>query len=410
MPDPLAINPDEPLNPGLDYVRLREEGIRLIQRMSGEVWTDYNETDPGVTTLEQLCYSPRIAARACWNGWGSALSPARQLPESALARLIYLLEPNRCRELLDTAELQYRPGWKSPNRASGRVSLARTTGIFCWSSWPPGGSADRSPERLSAALLAHPGARLSSTLSRGELEDIVTWTRHQETLMREWMLDKRLKPGFRALFHGRPGTGKTLAACLLGKATGLPVSRIDLAKVVSKYIGETEKNLASLFDHAQHQNWILFFDEADSLFGKRTESRNSNDRAANQQVSYLLQRIEDFSGTCLLATNQRTYLDEAFARRFQAMVHFGMPDAQQRLRLWEDCFQDKPYVLAAGVDLRQLANDHALAGGSIINVLRDACLKAIARQPPEIRGHDVLDGIRKEMHKEGKYLDVSPAD
>ena len=240
--------------------------------------------------------------------------------------------------------------------------------------------------------------------SRDEVEDILAWVRHEETLMNGWQLAKRLKPGFRALFYGPPGTGKTLTASLLGKATGRPVYRVDLSKVVSKWIGETEKNLASLFDHARHQDWILFFDEADSLFGRRTESRDANDRAANQQVSYLLQRIEDFPGLVILATNLRSHLDEAFARRFQAMVHFPIPDAEQRLRLWEDNFKDKPYRLAAGVDLGKLARDHELAGGSIVNVLRYACLKAVVRDPQEIRAADLFQGVQREMYKEGRFL------
>lgn len=238
---------------------------------------------------------------------------------------------------------------------------------------------------------------------REDLEDIITWARHQETLMDTWGLRKQLKPGYRSLFHGPPGTGKTLTASLLGKATGMPVFRVDLSKVVSKYIGETEKNLASLFDHAQLQRWILFFDEADSLFGKRTESRNANDHAANQQISYLLQRIEDFPGIALLASNQRSHFDEAFARRFQSMIHFPMPGPAQRLRLWEACFRDKPFTLAPDVNLPRLAREHELSGGAIINVLRHACLKAIVRSPQEIRAQDLLHGISRELHKEGRY-------
>lgn len=240
--------------------------------------------------------------------------------------------------------------------------------------------------------------------TRQEIEDIAVWVQHHDTLMDDWMLKKRIKPGFRTIFYGPPGTGKTLTASLLGKATSLPVYRIDLSRVVSKYIGETEKNLASLFDHAQHQNWILFFDEADSLFGKRTESRNANDRAANQQVSYLLQRIEDFPGVVILATNLRSHLDEAFARRFQSMIHFPIPGVAQRLRLWEDNFRNKPYRLATDIDLSKLAQDYEISGGSIINVLRYACLKAVVRRPQKIFMQDLIYGIRKEIHKEGKFL------
>jgi hypothetical protein len=237
-----------------------------------------------------------------------------------------------------------------------------------------------------------------------EIKDIATWIRHERMIMEDWMLKKRIKPGFRSLFYGPPGTGKTLTACLLGKISGSPVYRIDLSKIVSKYIGETEKNLASLFDQAQHQKWILFFDEAEALFGKRTESRSANDRAANQQISYLLQRIEDFPGVVILATNLKTHLDDAFARRFQSMIHFPLPGFEQRLRLWEDNFKDKPYRLAADVDLRKLASDYELPGGSIVNVLRYVCLKAVVRNPREIRAQDLLRGIRNELHKEGKFL------
>lgn len=240
--------------------------------------------------------------------------------------------------------------------------------------------------------------------TRREVDDIAAWVRHRRTLMEDWQLAKRLKPGYRAMFHGPPGTGKTLTACLLGKMTGMPVYRVDLSKVVSKYIGETEKNLASLFDHAQHRQWILFFDEADALFGKRTESRNANDRAANQQIAYLLQRIEDFPGVVILATNLMGNMDEAFSRRFQAAVSFAMPDARQRLRLWEDSFKDKPYPLAADVDLKRLATDHELSGGAIINVLRFACLRAVVREPAEIRRQDLVTGVRRELHKGGSYL------
>jgi SpoVK/Ycf46/Vps4 family AAA+-type ATPase len=147
--------------------------------------------------------------------------------------------------------------------------------------------------------------------TRSEIEEIVS--------------SERLKPGFRALFHGPSGTGKTLAASLLGKATGMPVFGINLSKAVSEWTEETEKDLASLFDQAEHQDLILFFDEADLLFDRRTESRNASDRAANQQIAYLLQRIEDFPGIVILATNLRSHLDEAFARRFQAIIHFPGP-------------------------------------------------------------------------------------
>ena len=240
--------------------------------------------------------------------------------------------------------------------------------------------------------------------ARMEVDDILAWQKHEHALMHGWQLAKRLKPGYRALFYGPPGTGKTLTACLLGKMTGDPVYRIDLSKVVSKWIGETEKNLAALFDRAERGGMILFFDEADSLFGKRTETRTANDRAANQQIAYLLQRIEDFPGLVILASNLRSNLDEAFSRRFESMVAFPMPNADQRLRLWDDNFLAKPYPLGDGVDLKKVARDYEMSGGSIINVLRYACLKAVARQEQMIEQADLVAGIRRELRKDGKFV------
>jgi SpoVK/Ycf46/Vps4 family AAA+-type ATPase len=134
-------------------------------------------------------------------------------------------------------------------------------------------------------------------------------------------------PGFRVLFSGPSGTGKALTACLLGKKAGRPVVRIDLAAIAAEWADEMENSLAGLFEQAQREGWILYFDEADALFGKRTESRNATDRDANQQIAYLLQRIEDFPGIVILVTNLRSHLDESFARRFQAFVRFHLPDA-----------------------------------------------------------------------------------
>ena len=136
----------------------------------------------------------------------------------------------------------------------------------------------------------------------GEVAEIAAWLEHQKTIMDEWGLSKQLKRGYRSLFYGPPGTGKTLTACLVGKQMGLDVYRVDLSQVVSKYIGETEKNMSNIFDQAENKNWILFFDEADALFGKRTATSDSKDRHANQEVAYLLQRVEDFSGVVILAS------------------------------------------------------------------------------------------------------------
>jgi hypothetical protein len=236
-----------------------------------------------------------------------------------------------------------------------------------------------------------------------EVLAIEAWIRHGTRILEEWALGKSLKPGYRSLFFGPPGTGKTLTATLIGQAVGADVYRIDLSMVVSKFIGETEKNLAKVFDQAQNRRWILFFDEADALFGKRTATSSSNDRHANQEVSYLLQRVEDFPGIVILATNLKANIDEAFARRFQSMVHFPMPDADQRLRLWRGILGGTGR-LAPDVDLEQLAQAHELAGGAIANVVRFSALSALQAGRDTIVADDLRRGVAKELRKEGRTL------
>jgi hypothetical protein len=158
-----------------------------------------------------------------------------------------------------------------------------------------------------------------------QINEIKAWIKHGETLLYDWGFEKRIKPGYKSLFHGPSGTGKTLTATLIGKETGKDVYRIDLSMIVSKYIGETEKNLSKIFDKATNKDWILFFDEADALFGKRTNVSDAHDRYANQEVSFLLQKIEDHPGLVILASNMKSNIDEAFTRRFQSMIHFPVP-------------------------------------------------------------------------------------
>ncbi|MBV8039587.1 ATP-binding protein [Bacteroides sp. AN502] len=211
------------------------------------------------------------------------------------------------------------------------------------------------------------------------LEEINTWIEHQHTIMEGWGLKRFLKPGYRALFYGPPGTGKTLAATLLGKKNNMDVYRVDLSMIVSKYIGETEKNLAKVFDMAENRNWILFFDEADALFGKRTSTNTSNDRHANQEVAYLLQRIEDFPGTVILATNLKSNIDEAFSRRFQSIIYFPMPDEELRAALWRSMLP-KEWLGDDAEELIATAAQTEISGGSIANVVRRCAITLVENQ------------------------------
>lgn len=237
----------------------------------------------------------------------------------------------------------------------------------------------------------------------GQLNEIRLWLQHGSQILTGYGLAGKVKPGYRALFFGPPGTGKTLSTCLLGKSMGREVYRVDASRVVSKYIGETEKNLGRVFDVAQYREWILFFDEADALFGKRTAAATSNDRHANQQTAYLLQRIEDFPGTVILSTNLRGNMDEAFTRRFQAMVGFTLPGPQERLRLWQAAFAGS-LDLDTDVSLQELADRVEISGGAIINVLRAVALAAAAAGRRTVSRPALVEALRRELAKDAKSL------
>lgn len=242
-----------------------------------------------------------------------------------------------------------------------------------------------------------------SDLTRRDVEQLLTWIEHSGEVLDGFGLRKNLKRGYRVLFYGPPGTGKTLTATLVGKRVGMDVYRVDLSQVVSKYIGETEKNLSNVFDQAESHNWILFFDEADSLFGTRTQANNSNDRAANQEISYLLQRIEDYPGIVILASNLKSNIDEAFSRRFQNTVYFPMPEKEERLVLWKLIFE-KTGVENKEEIFEEFAEKFELAGGALTNVARYAALCALMDKRNVISRDDIMEGIARELQKVGKVV------
>lgn len=240
-------------------------------------------------------------------------------------------------------------------------------------------------------------------LTARQIGEIQSWLRHGDTLLHDWGMHKRVKPGYRALFHGPPGTGKTLTAALLGKHTGREVYRVDLSMVISKFIGETEKNLANLFAKAENKDWILFFDEADALFGKRTNVRDAHDKYANQETAYLLQRIESYNGLVILASNFKSNIDDAFMRRFQSVIHFPMPNTGERLLLWKKSFPEKKVDLN-GLNLEYIAQRYELSGASILNIVQFCCLRALSRGDISILESDIREGLSKEFNKEGKIV------
>ena len=179
-------------------------------------------------------------------------------------------------------------------------------------------------------------SRLTTTLTwrdsnlptevRSKINEIIKWCEASADPLKSWGIERKLKPGYRTLFYGASGTCKTLTATLLGKYSNNEVYKIDLSLAISKYIGETEKNLGKLFDKAKNKDWILFFDEADALFGKRTKVQDTHDRYANLEVSYLLKRMEDYPGLVILSTNYKKDIDEAFLRGFNLIIEFKKDD------------------------------------------------------------------------------------
>lgn len=236
-----------------------------------------------------------------------------------------------------------------------------------------------------------------------QIHQIKLWLKHQNQLRHDWGMAKQIAPGYRSLFYGSSGTGKTLTATLLGKEFGKDVYRINLSQVVSKYIGETEKNLEKIFIQAENKDWILLFDEADALFGKRTQTKSSNDKYANQEVSYLLQRVENFNGLVILTSNFKNNIDDAFLRRFNSIIHFNKPTSEERLKLWKNCMPQKTKLKDHNI-LEVVSKNYELNGAQIVSAMAFACLQTLDRNTTVIDSQHILKGIELEYSKEEKLF------
>jgi SpoVK/Ycf46/Vps4 family AAA+-type ATPase len=241
-----------------------------------------------------------------------------------------------------------------------------------------------------------------------QLHEICQRVAGTETVLDAWGFGRKLAlgKGANALFAGPSGTGKTMSAGIIANELGLDLYKIDLAGVVSKYIGETEKNLDRIFSAAEDANAILFFDEADALFGKRSEVRDSHDRYANIEIAYLLQKMEAFAGVAILASNLHTNLDEAFVRRLAFVVYFPFPDEKERARIWRLVWPAAT-PLADDVDFDVLAERFLLSGGNIKNIALAAAFLAAEEGEPITMRH-LLHATRREYQKLGKDLPAEP--
>jgi DNA polymerase III delta prime subunit len=238
-----------------------------------------------------------------------------------------------------------------------------------------------------------------------QLREVCEQARYRHMVYGDWGFDRKLSlgKGLNVLFAGPPGTGKTMAAEVIAGELQLDLYKIDLSQVVSKYIGETEKNLDGIFTAAESANAILFFDEADALFGKRSEVKDAHDRYANVEIGYLLQKMEEYEGVAILATNLRQNLDEAFVRRMHCVVDFPFPDEAHRRRIWEVTFP-RQAPLGTDIDYGALAREVKLAGGNIKNIALAAAFYAAADGHVINLAH-IAHAARREHQKLGRTFD-----
>ncbi len=272
-----------------------------------------------------------------------------------------------------------------------------------------GGDIDAAVRRLASGHLDRMASRVRP--SRGwpdlvvprdqqeQLKELVARYRHRSLVHREWGFAPFPSPGLVALFSGPSGTGKTLAAEVVAGELGLDLYKVDLSSVVSKYIGETEKNLERIFTGAAAGTLVLFFAEADALFGKRSEVGDAHDRYANIEVAYLLQRLEAYDGIAIMATNLQRNMDQSFVRRIHVAVEFPMPDEQERRAIWRLSFP--PGAPMDGIDLDFLARQFRISGGSIRNAALTAAFIAAESAVPISMGTAIL-GLKREFEKLGR--------
>jgi AAA+ superfamily predicted ATPase len=339
------------------------------------------------------------------------VSVRRALWARAASRLGASLEGRELDTLASTFRLTAHQVERASDAASAMAWWRGSTDAPDMSDWLAGARAQGGDELASLATrvpCAHEWRDIvlpdDALAQLGEIRQRVSSRR---VVMDDWGFERRLTRGrgVNALFSGPSGTGKTMAAEILARELSLDLFRIELATVVSKYIGETEKNLDRIFSAAEQANGILLFDEADALFGKRSEVHDSHDRYANLEISYLLQKMEQFDGIAILATNLRANLDEAFIRRLAFTIHFPFPDSASRLKIWTAIWPAET-PLSPGIDFAFLSRQFALSGGNIKNVALGAAFFA-AERGDAVTMRDLMRATVREYQKLGKTLDAT---
>jgi hypothetical protein len=300
----------------------------------------------------------------------------------------------------------------SAGRIAEAAQIARAAAGLAGARVPGPADLDRGARHASASGLSELAVALDAPFAWDDLvlperpqdllRSISSFLRHRDLVLSDWGYERTVarSQGLNVLFAGESGTGKTMAAQVLARELGLDIYRIDLAATVSKYIGETEKNLDRIFAAAEGSNAILFFDEADALFGRRSEVRDSHDRYANIEVAYLLQRMDSYPGAVVLATNFRQNMDDAFLRRLDFVIDFPFPEAEDRRRIWTLVLPEQAPV-ADDLDLDFLANQFRLAGGNIRNASLAAAFAAAEEGAPIGMRH-LIQAVALEYTKLGR--------
>lgn len=342
-----------------------------------------------------LAYPEAQARGELWRGALSGLAGEQDLATVA-AR--FALSAAQIRQAAAEAQLQARTAGE---RMLGYAALAAAARAQC------GAELERLAQRIKPR--ADFEVLVAPQEVRDQLRELCDRATARHTVGHDWAEGSvhARAIGVKALFVGPSGTGKTLSAEAVARELGLDLFRIDLAGIVSKYIGETEQNLDRVFAAAEYANAVLFFDEADALFGKRSEVKDAHDRYANTEVAYLLQKMEQFDGVAILATNLKQNLDEAFARRLTFTITFPFPEETERHRLWESLWPPRA-PRADDVDLAWFAREYKLSGGNIRNTVLAAAHLAAANGQVITREH-LLHATRREYQKLGKNLILAPA-
>lgn len=382
--------------------------VELLRLAPGSPWRVLvDEQTPALAyDLLAVALAPEVEPRLGWSY--QQLQPGSTTPYASVALARELLALDEA----ETRQFFYLLDEQSPLR---RAHLVRLEEQGVSSRLLPGTGVVAQLMDWPLPLAAPPGATRVSQSARwddlvlppdcmSQLLEFMYWVRGRRTVVQDW--GGQASGGPVALFAGPSGTGKTFAAAVLANELGWPLYRVDLGALVSKYIGETEKNLNRLFDAAHGQPMVLQFDEADSLFGQRGEIKEARDRYANMEVSHLLARIEAHQGPVILTTNLRQHLDSAFARRFQVVVDFPRPNALARAALWARALPPRA-PMAADVDVLFLGKAVTLTGGAIRNAALHAAYLA-AGQGGQLGLAQIALAVWRELGKDGR--EVSPVD